>query len=262
MRSPTSRADDKQKALRREGEQQPGPMPPRGNNATSAEAVLAANEDYVANGGLLLADALAIHDAIHDPALPASVSISTGRTLDIFVSNNGARRCDVVVDAARPKGRCKLMAQNVNKQSASARRALAGAKITHILPLDTQGRHTNAPYSSDWGCIEDDVLTKNCAAVLNQASVRAVSPSKADAADASRKRRREEQEASAALGARTDLICPFADKDAAKALGAKWDQAGKVWYVPPGVDLAPFQRWISGAATGSSSSSSAAITVD
>ena len=82
---------------------------------------------------------------------------------------------------------------------------------------------------------------------------------KADAADASRKRRREEKEVSASLGGRTDLICSFEDKAAAKALGAKWDQAGKVWYVPPGADLAPFQQWLP-AAMGSSSS--VAITVD
>ena len=40
-------------------------MPPRGNNATSAEAVLAANEDYVANGGLLLILPLPLFSECH-----------------------------------------------------------------------------------------------------------------------------------------------------------------------------------------------------
>lgn len=44
--------------------------------------------------------------------------------------------------------------------------------------------------------------------------------------------------------ARQDLAVPYADKDAAKALGASWDPARKVWYVKPGVDLAPFAAWL------------------
>lgn len=39
------------------------------------------------------------------------------------------------------------------------------------------------------------------------------------------------------------LKVPFAEKDEAKALGARWDAAIKKWYVPAGVDLAPFARW-------------------
>jgi len=42
----------------------------------------------------------------------------------------------------------------------------------------------------------------------------------------------------------TYLDCPFSEKDAAKALGAKWDGARKAWYVPAGVPLAPFARWL------------------
>ena len=39
------------------------------------------------------------------------------------------------------------------------------------------------------------------------------------------------------------LNVPFAEKDEAKRLGASWDAARKKWYVPQGVDPAPFSRW-------------------
>lgn len=40
------------------------------------------------------------------------------------------------------------------------------------------------------------------------------------------------------------LKVPYAEKDEAKALGARWDGARKSWYVPDGKDEAPFARWI------------------
>lgn len=43
---------------------------------------------------------------------------------------------------------------------------------------------------------------------------------------------------------RINLITPFAEKEAAKALGARWDAAKKCWYVVDAADLAPFSRWI------------------
>ena len=43
---------------------------------------------------------------------------------------------------------------------------------------------------------------------------------------------------------RINLVTPFAEKDAAKALGARWDSAKKTWYITDVVDLTPFQRWI------------------
>lgn len=43
---------------------------------------------------------------------------------------------------------------------------------------------------------------------------------------------------------RINLVTPFAEKDAAKALGARWDSSQKVWYVADVADLAPFARWI------------------
>eukprot|EP00967_Tisochrysis_lutea_P118152 scaffold191706_cov30-Tisochrysis_lutea.AAC.1 len=51
--------------------------------------------------------------------------------------------------------------------------------------------------------------------------------------------------AAATLGlGRTYLDCPFAEKDEAKALGAKWDPEGKAWYVPEQLALKPFERWL------------------
>jgi len=42
---------------------------------------------------------------------------------------------------------------------------------------------------------------------------------------------------------RSNLKVPFAEKDEAKKLGAKWDIARKIWYVDSKVDMAPFSRW-------------------
>lgn len=44
--------------------------------------------------------------------------------------------------------------------------------------------------------------------------------------------------------ARVDLDVPFAEKDEAKALGAHWDAINRRWYVPDGLDQAPFARWL------------------
>lgn len=43
---------------------------------------------------------------------------------------------------------------------------------------------------------------------------------------------------------RINLVTPFAEKDAVKALGARWDAAKKTWYITDVADLAPFARWI------------------
>lgn len=43
---------------------------------------------------------------------------------------------------------------------------------------------------------------------------------------------------------RINLVAPFAEKDAVKALGARWDSAKKTWYIIDIQDLTPFQRWI------------------
>lgn len=43
--------------------------------------------------------------------------------------------------------------------------------------------------------------------------------------------------------AKTYLNVPYAQKDAAKALGARWDPINKKWYVPIGKDISPFAQW-------------------
>ena len=53
---------------------------------------------------------------------------------------------------------------------------------------------------------------------------------------------------------RTNLVVPFSEKDEAKALGARWDPAKKLWYVDKVPDLAPFARWLSPAGATPSSS--------
>lgn len=42
---------------------------------------------------------------------------------------------------------------------------------------------------------------------------------------------------------RLNLKVPFAEKDQAKKLGARWDPARKLWYIEGKTDLAPFARW-------------------
>ncbi|OGV77982.1 MAG: hypothetical protein A3I83_07735 [Methylotenera sp. RIFCSPLOWO2_02_FULL_45_14] len=39
------------------------------------------------------------------------------------------------------------------------------------------------------------------------------------------------------------LKVPFNEKDQAKALGARWNAELKQWYVPEGVNSAPFEKW-------------------
>lgn len=43
---------------------------------------------------------------------------------------------------------------------------------------------------------------------------------------------------------RIDLKVPYAEKDTAKALGARWDAAKKIWYVKDVADFTPLSRWI------------------
>src|SRR5450830_501924 len=43
---------------------------------------------------------------------------------------------------------------------------------------------------------------------------------------------------------RINLVTPFAEKDAVKALGARWDATKKLWYITDVADLTPFLRWI------------------
>lgn len=43
---------------------------------------------------------------------------------------------------------------------------------------------------------------------------------------------------------RVYLTVPYAEKDDAKALGAKWDREAKSWYAPAGMDLDTVRRWL------------------
>lgn len=45
-------------------------------------------------------------------------------------------------------------------------------------------------------------------------------------------------------GGRVYIDCPYEERDEAKALGAKWDWQRKKWYVPGGLDVAEFSKWM------------------
>lgn len=74
----------------------------------------------------------------------------------------------------------------------------------------------------------------------------------ASSASPSTTRREAPARTSAPSGAKTYLTVPFEDKDAAKALGARWDKDARQpgsdklgrWYVPEGKDLAQFRAWL------------------
>ena len=52
-------------------------------------------------------------------------------------------------------------------------------------------------------------------------------------------------EASPALAeSKTRLAVPYAEKDEAKRLGARWDRHARVWYAAEGADLAPLRKWL------------------
>lgn len=40
------------------------------------------------------------------------------------------------------------------------------------------------------------------------------------------------------------LEVPFLEKDEAKNLGAWWDPQIKKWFVPAGIDVAAFRKWL------------------
>jgi len=43
---------------------------------------------------------------------------------------------------------------------------------------------------------------------------------------------------------RTNLQVPFAEKDEAKRLGARWDATRKTWYIENVPDAAAFAKWL------------------
>jgi len=54
------------------------------------------------------------------------------------------------------------------------------------------------------------------------------------------------------------LTVPYAEKGAAKALGARWNPTRRRWYVADGVATEPFAKWIDEASASASTSASAA----
>ena len=40
------------------------------------------------------------------------------------------------------------------------------------------------------------------------------------------------------------LDVPFKDKDKAKQLGARWNAERKSWYVPDGIQITAFEKWL------------------
>ncbi len=192
---------------------------------TTDARVKADNADWLAStGGLCLADALAIHDAIHSST--ASVTLSGfGQTMRVFRSpGNGCRRCDVIVDPSeRPAGRCKLMEQNKSSGSKAAERASQGAKITWIIPLDAQGRHT--PPATGWGKIEDGVLKPTCKAVIAdvQASKKAAKKPPPPAAAPAPKKQKVDADEATAVGRKMRLAGDGYTDPAQMGEGLSWD---------------------------------------
>jgi hypothetical protein len=43
---------------------------------------------------------------------------------------------------------------------------------------------------------------------------------------------------------RVNLKVPFAEKELAKRVGARWDAGQRVWYVENKEDLSPFLKWM------------------
>lgn len=43
---------------------------------------------------------------------------------------------------------------------------------------------------------------------------------------------------------KTYIAVPYSEKDQAKRLGARFDMSNKSWYVPDGIDLMKFKRWL------------------
>lgn len=60
---------------------------------------------------------------------------------------------------------------------------------------------------------------------------------------------------------RHNLKVPFAEKDEAKKLGARWDAARKLWYIQGVADLAPFARWSPNAEAGPAAGGAATAAV-
>lgn len=58
------------------------------------------------------------------------------------------------------------------------------------------------------------------------------------------------------------LNVPYAEKDEAKALGARWNPTKRRWYVPDGLPTAAFAKWAGGAADAAGAANPPAGRVD
>jgi len=63
------------------------------------------------------------------------------------------------------------------------------------------------------------------------------------------------------LNSKTYLNVAYAEKDAVKALGGRWDPAKKKWYVPANMDLTPFVKWIAELANSQPASAKAKLSL-
>ena len=115
--------------------------------STSAARIISDNLDYRERGGLRLADALRIHAALHDPNAP-SVTISTGHVLPIDSGGEtGVRRCHVVVDAERPRGRWVTLSNALSWQPPGSRRLRPCARGGLWPPREQSIRSPGPPWS-------------------------------------------------------------------------------------------------------------------
>jgi len=63
------------------------------------------------------------------------------------------------------------------------------------------------------------------------------------------------------LNSKTYLNVAYAEKDAVKALGGRWDPAKKKWYVPANMDLTPFVKWMAELGSGQAASTKVKVSL-
>ena len=69
-------------------------------------------------------------------------------------------------------------------------------------------------------------------------------PADSDAAKVTGSTRKHENPVPKPILGRVWLRVPYAEKDQAKATGARWDREFKCWYVSSDSTLAGFERWL------------------
>jgi phage/plasmid primase-like uncharacterized protein/antirestriction protein ArdC len=78
-------------------------------------------------------------------------------------------------------------------------------------------------------------ITRDAEAVMNALRGRAPEPQQADQVV--------NKAGPADTARRSYLAVPYAERQDARRLGARWDKAARCWYVPAGTDLTRFDRW-------------------